>query len=134
MYSDALLAREKELFLEGPFDSVGEVQKVVDHDSFVCSRRFVIIQGSKPRVIDDLRESSINEAFTIVDRLCLHDIDFVASMLAFLAGRVSDADGVPMELQDCRMLSGRLHKDFVAEQKWYGKCLDLAKAYQRKFG
>ena len=76
-------------FLEGPFDSVGEVQKIVDNDSFVCSRRFVIIQGNKPRVIDVLRESCINEAFTIVDRLCLHDIDFVASMLASLSNTVS---------------------------------------------
>ena len=107
-------------FLEGPFDSVGEVQKIVDHDTFVCRRRF-----------DDLRESCINEAFTIVDRLCLHDIDFVASMLAFLAGMVSNADGVSMELQDGRVLSGRLQKDFVSEQKWYGKCLDLAKAYKQ---
>ena len=118
-------------FLEGPFKSVEEVQKIVDHDTFVCSRRFVIIQGNKPRVIDDLRESCINEAFTIVDRLCLHDIEFVASMLAFLASTVSDANGVSVELQDCRVISGRLHKDFVAEQKCFGKCLDLAKAYKQ---
>ncbi len=107
------------------------MQKIVDHDTFVCSRRFVIIQGNKPRVIDDLRESCINEAFTIVDPLCLHDIDFVASILAFLASAVSDATGVSMELQDGRVISGKLHKDFVAEQKWFGKCLDLAKAYKQ---
>ena len=41
-------------FLEGPFKTVAEVQRIVDHDSFACSRRFVIIQGNKPRVIDDL--------------------------------------------------------------------------------
>ena len=28
-------------------------------------------------------------------------------------------------------MSGRLHKDFVSEQKWYGKCLDVAKAYKQ---
>ena len=99
-------------FLEGPFESGKEVQKIVDNDTFVCSRRFVIIQGSKPRVIDDLRESCINEAFTIVDRLCLHDIDFVASMLAFLANTISDGVGVSMNLQDGRSLSGKLHQDF----------------------
>ena len=118
-------------FLEGPFDSVGEVQRVVDSDAFVCSRCFVIIQGNKPRVIDDLRESCINEAFTIVDRLCLHDIDFVAAMLAFLSNTVRNEDGVSVELQDGRVMSGRLHKDFVSGQKWYGKCLDLAKAYKQ---
>ena len=118
-------------FLEGPFDSVGEVQKIVDNDAFVCSRRFVIIQGNKPRVIDDLRESCINDTFTIVDRLCLHDIDFVASMLAFLSKTVSDRAGVSMELQDGRVVSGLLHKDFVCERTWYGKCLDLAKAYKQ---
>ena len=110
---------------------MGEVQKIVDNDAFVCSRRFVIIQGNKPRVIDDLRESCINEAFTIVDRLCLHDIDFVASMLAFLSKTVRDRAGVSMELQDGRVLSGPLHKDFGCERKWYGKCRDLAKAYKQ---
>ena len=118
-------------FLEGPFKSVEEVQKIVDHDTFVCSRRFVIIQGNKPMVIDDLRESCINEAFTIVDRVCLHDIDVVASMLAFLASTVSGTNGMSVELQDGRVMSGKLHKDFVAEQKWFGNCLDLAKAYKQ---
>ena len=118
-------------FLEGPFESVGEVQRIVDNDTFVCSRRFVIIQGSKPRVIDDLRECCINEAFTIVDRLWLHDIDFVASMLAFLANSLSDGVGVSMNLQDGRVLSGELRKDFSSKQRWHGKCLDLAKAYKQ---
>lgn len=82
------------------------------------------------RVIDDLREACINEAFTIVDRLCLHDIDLVASMLAFQSNTVRNEEGVSMELQDGRVISG-LHKDFVSGQKWYGKCLDLAKAYKQ---
>ena len=68
-------------FLEGPFESISDVQNVVDASSFVCSRRFVIIQSGKPRVIDELRESGINEAFTIVDRLSLHDVDFVSSIV-----------------------------------------------------
>ena len=52
-------------------------------------------------------------------------------MLASLSNTVSNADGVSMELQDGRVVSGRLHKDFVSEQKWYCKCLDLAKAYKQ---
>ena len=52
-------------------------------------------------------------------------------MLAFLSNTVSNADGVCMELQDGRVMSGRLRKDFVSEQKWYGKCLDLGKAYKQ---
>ena len=58
-------------FLEGPFESVEDVQKIVDAESFVCNRRFVVIQGSKPRVIIGVRQSGIKEAFTIVDRLSL---------------------------------------------------------------
>ena len=118
-------------FLEGPFESVADVQKIVDHDSFVCSRPFVLIQGNKPRVIDDLRESCINEAFTIVDRICLHDIDFVSSMLAFVAKAVNTSGSVSLELEDGRVLTGRLHKDFSTELKWWGKCLDLAEAYKQ---
>ena len=118
-------------FLEGPFESISDVQNVVDASSFVCSRRFVIIQSGKPRVIDDLRESGINEAFTIVDRLSLHDVDFVSSMLAFLASALIDKRSISMELLDGRCLNGKVHKDFVCEQKWTGKCLDLAKAYKQ---
>ena len=118
-------------FLEGPFESISDVQNVVDASSFVCSRRFVIIQSGKPRVIDDLRESGINEAFTIVDRLSLHDVDFVSSMLAFLASALIDKHSISMELLDGRCLNGKVHKDFVCEQKWTGKCLDLAKAYKQ---
>ena len=128
---DTSLAEVDLGFLEGPFTSVADVQRVVDNDNFVCSRRFVIIQGNKPRVIDDLRESCINDAFTIVDRLCLHDIDFVSSMLAFVAKAVNTSGSVSLELQDGRMLTGSLHKDFSTELKWSGKCLDLAKAYKQ---
>ena len=128
---DTSLAEVDLGFLEGPFTSVADVQRVVDNDNFVCSRRFVIIQGNKPRVIDDLRESCINEAFTIVDRLCLHDIDFVSSMLAFVAKAVNTSGSVSLELQDGRVLTGSLHKDFSTELKWSGKCLDLAKAYKQ---
>ena len=81
-------------FLEGPFDSVEQVKRVLGLDNFVCSRRFVIIQNGKPRVIDDLKESNVNAAYTGVDKLSLQGIDFVSS-LAFTVSRVCRSDATP---------------------------------------
>ena len=119
-------------FLEGPFSSVEDVQSLLGCSRFVRSRRFVIIQNGKPRVIDDLKESSVNSAYTAVDRLSLHDIDFVAS-LAFLISRLchQDAAGFSFPLEDGSTLEGVVHRDFRAHSAWSIRCLDLAKAYKQ---
>ena len=38
------------------------------------------MQSGKPRIIDDLKESGINKAYTAVDSLALHDVDYVVSL------------------------------------------------------
>ena len=38
------------------------------------------MQGGKPRIIDDLKESGVNAAYTSLDKLCLHDVDFLTSL------------------------------------------------------
>ena len=119
-------------FLEGPFSSVEEVQQLLGCDNFVCSRRFVIIQNGKPRVIDDLKESCVNSAYTAVDRLALHDIDFVAS-IAFLISRLcnQDAQNFSLPLEDGSLMKGTVHRDFRSHAAWSIRCLDLAKAYKQ---
>ncbi len=112
-------------FLEGPFDCVEQVKRVLGCDNFVCSRR--IIQNGKPRVID-LKESNVNAAYMGVDKLSLQDIDFVSS-LAFTVSRVcrSDTSSFDLPLQDGTSLTGSVHSDF----RRHPRCLDLAKAYKQ---
>ena len=116
-------------FLEGPFSSVKEVQDLLGCDQFVCSRRFVIMQNGKPRVIDDLKESNVNSAYTAIDRLSLHDIDSVSS-LAFLISKLCHRDDphVSLPLEDGSVFEGELHRDFRAHTVWSIRCLALAKA------
>lgn len=119
-------------FLEGPFSSVKEVQDLLGCERFVCSRRFVIMQNGKPRVIDDLKESNVNSAYIAIDRLFLHDIDFVSS-LAFLISKLCHRDDshISLSLEDGSVLEGELHRDFRAHANWSIRCLDLAKAYKQ---
>ena len=49
----------------------------------VCvSRRFLLEQGSpeapKQRPIDDYRDSGVNSAYHALDKLALHDVDYIA--------------------------------------------------------
>ncbi len=121
-------------FLIGPFKNEEEVRKHLSCQDFVCSRRFVIMQGlgqsAKPRVIDDLKESGINSAYTSVDHLALHDIDYLASLSLFIAKTFSDKK-VNVSLSDGSVLHGDRHRDFSVERKWKGRCLDLSKAYKQ---
>ena len=101
-------------------------------EACVCSRRFVIIQNGKPRIIDDLKESSVNAAYTAVDKLSLHDIDFLSSLAFLIAQTSHDAEGcVSMVLESGEVLEGRKHHDFVSHTEWSVRCLDLAKAYKQ---
>ena len=60
--------------LEGPFSDVGDVRHLLGCDRFVCSRRFLIIQNGKPRVIDDLKESCVNSAQLLTGWPCMISI------------------------------------------------------------
>ena len=123
-------------FLQGPFYSVGQVQEVLQQKDFVCSRRFAIMQGGKPRIIDDLKESGVNRTYTAVDKLELHDVDYLASLASFISttihrARTAADHTVSVQLRDGRALTGVLHPDFRRDLKWKGKCLDLSKAYKQ---
>lgn len=48
---DVTMEEQSKRFLHGPFASDTEVKEFL---GVVCSRRFAIMQGGKPRIIDDL--------------------------------------------------------------------------------
>ena len=123
-------------FLEGPFESMHDLRAHVGTDHVVVSRRFVIIQSGKPRIIDDMRESGVNKAYTAVDALSLHDVDYVASLAHLVTATVRHAIDDPeravrVPLKTGHWMVGRLHPDFEDEVEWRGRCVDLPKAYKQ---
>ena len=83
-------------FLEGPFSSLPDLGLHVGSDDLVVSRRFAIVQSGKPRIIDDLKKSGVNRAYTAVDSLALHDVDYVASLAHFITTTVRHAKDARM--------------------------------------
>lgn len=122
--------------LQGPFVSLDDLKTTLGVSSVVVNRRFVIIQNGKPRVIDDLKEGGVNLAYTSLDKLVLHDVDFVSVLLQFLSNTVFFAKNhnqnqVEVTLSSQEKLVGMLHSDFQGDVKWEMKCFDLAKAYKQ---
>ena len=102
----------------------------------VVSRRFAIVQSGKHRIIDDLKESGVNRAFTAVDALALHDVDYMVSLAYLVNTAISQARGHPehfvsIPLKNGECLQGRLHADLRKDVEWRGRCVDLSKAYKQ---
>ena len=127
---DVTMEEQREGFLQGPFSSELEVKEFLGVDEFLCSRRFAIMQGGKPRIIDDLKESLVNSAFTSLDKLSLHDIDFLTSLCMFAAEFASCGSEFSITLSDGSAKCGHKCQQFLEEVSWQAKCFDLAKGIQ----
>ena len=119
-----------------PYHDLAEVKRLLGVQDVVCSRRFAILQGGKARVIDDLKQSGVNKAFATVDRLNLHDIDYMSSLCHFITATIRRALDYPSSLvqvvlRDGTVLEGELHRDFCQPQPWEGRRIDLSKAYKQ---
>lgn len=83
----------------------------------------------------DLKESGVNRAYTAVDKLALHDIDYVASLAHLISttvtGALASGGKVSIPLSNLQTLEGVLHPDFAAKETWQGRCIDLSKAYKQ---
>ena len=112
------MTAEEELqagFMEGPFCSEAEVTQHLGRDDWCIVRRFVLVQGAelKLRPIDDCLEAQLNHAFTVSSYLKLQDIDYITGMALKIAEQLQLGPTGP----------GR--------EPWFGKCLDLSKAYKQ---
>ena len=117
---DTTLQEVESGFLEGPFESMHDLKAHVGSDQVVVSRRFVIVQSGKPRIIDDLRESGVNKSYTAVDALALHDVDYVASLAHLITTTVRHAMDDPerlVKVYHSRLASG-----------WWDDCIQTLKA------
>ena len=123
-------------FLQGPFHDLQQVKSMLGVKDVVCSRRFAIMQSGKPRIIDDFKLSGVNKAYTSVDQLKLHDVDYLSSLCHLITSTIRKAldredQLVRITLSDNSVLEAPLHNDFCGKLQWKGKCLDLSKAYKQ---
>ena len=139
LWNETLKERDKG-FIQGPFASLEEVAESVGckADDLCVTRRFLILQGTdpktgapKPRVIDDAKESMINSAYTALELLSLHDLDYVAGLAAFMGKVISAGPGFRHVFSDGKVLPGVVHAGYGPKPKVKGRCLDLSKAYKQ---
>ena len=127
-------AKEVELgFLSGPFDSEQAVSDFLQTDDWTLNKRFLLLQGEeqKPRVIDNCRDSGVNEAFGSSSYLALHDTDFLAGFLRFVSTTLACQDEVVVHLSTGEVLRGRWHPEMGTSPAFLGRCIDLSKAYKQ---
>ncbi|CAE7805718.1 unnamed protein product [Symbiodinium sp. CCMP2592] len=133
---DCTLKDRDDGFLTGPFYDEDEVKKHLGVEEFVCSRRFVIEQGTperpKLRPIDNYKEGGVNEAYHSLEKLALFDVNWMTAMATYIA-RVSDGTGaLEIVLSTGEILRGELHSSWKAKKPvWQGRTLDLEKAYRQ---
>ena len=123
-------------FLKGPFASENEVREHLGVDEFVCSRRFLIEQGTperpKARPIDNYKEGGVNEAYHCLEKLALFDVNWMTAISTYIA-RVSDPSSpLEVELSCGEVLRGEIHPQWKSRPpRWLGRTLDLEKAYRQ---
>ena len=126
--------KEVELgFLSGPFHSEQQVSDALQTDQWTLNKRFLLLQGEeqKPRVIDNCRDSGVNESFGSSSYLSLHDTDFLAGYLRFIGATLSYKDEVVVTLSNGEVLRGAWHKEMISSPPFVGRCIDLSKAYKQ---
>ena len=130
-YEQALLEVTKG-WLIGPFRSLEEYERELGHCPHV-SRRFPLDQSDKVRSIDDMLESGINTTFGCHDKLVLHDVDFVASVIKSVekliagAGTLVDEDGTSVPIPT----HSAWKQGATSISAWVGKTIDLSEAYKQ---
>ena len=116
--------------LSGPYSTEDEVSHMLGTSDWSLNKRFVLLQGEeqKPRVIDNCRDSGVNEAYGSASYLALHDTDYVAAFLQFVSTVLANRDSVVVPLTNGDVLHGEWHGELVNCPKLLGRCVDLSKA------
>ena len=126
------LAEVEAGFLKGPF-TAEQISEMLPSDNWSLSKRFALYQGDerKVRVIDNYKDSGINQAFGSSSYIALQDTDFVVGLLKFLMQVMANRSEVNVTLSDGRVLKGRWHSSFHDKPALLGRCVDLSKAYKQ---
>ena len=120
-------------FVTGPHHSEQEVSSLLGTDRWSLSPRFLLRQGedSKVRIIDDLKASAVNQAFSSSSYLDLQDTDFTVGRLRFISRSLQGDGHVEVPLIDGSILRGELCPEMKHKPALLGKTLDLSKAYRQ---
>ena len=120
-------------FMTGPHCSEHEVSSLLGTERWSLSPRFLLRQGedSKVRIIDDLKASAVNQAFSSSSYLDLQDTDFTVGLLRFISRSLQRGGEVEVPLMDGSTLRGELCPEMKCKPALLGKTLDLSKAYRQ---
>ena len=128
---DQTLSEVKDGWMEGPFESASAVTQHLGSDTWLCSRRFPLVQGDKVRLIDDAKESQINTAYYATNKLALQDVDCLVSLVMQMCRCFVQRREFAMRLSDGSTVSGRVAPDWGPEVSFLGRTLDLSSAYKQ---
>ena len=116
-------------WLMGPFSSLKEATDFLGRPPHLC-RRFALQQPNKIRAIDDLSENSVNKAHGYQDKLSLHDVDTLSSLIRYLERMYRDSHG-SFVLRDSSTTEYKVHSGWKCDAGWLGKTFDLKAAYKQ---
>ena len=128
---DQTLSEVKDGWMEGPFESASAVTQHLGSDTWLCSRRFPLVQGDKVRLIDDAKESQLNTAYYATNKLALQDVDCLVSLVMQMCRCFVQRREFAMRLSDGSTVSGRVAPDWGPEVSFLGRTLDLSSAYKQ---
>ena len=76
------------------------------------------------------KDSGANAAYHALDKLALHDLDYVAHMCQRIS-LAAQGDSISVTFSSGELLEGPLRPDFKGGVVWQGRCLDLERAYRQ---
>ena len=119
-------------FLKGPF-TADQISEMLQSDNWSLSQRFAFYQGDerKVRIIDNYKDSGVNQAFGSSSFIALQDTDFMVGLLKFLMNVTANRHEVTVPLSDGRVETGRWHSSIADRPALMGRCVDLSKAYKQ---
>ena len=118
-------------WLDGPFYDEKEVSRLVESESWICTRRFPLKQPNKIRLIDDGLESGLNSAYSCYNKLTLMDMDAVVAIANTVLHSFSSKGGFEILLSTGECLTGRVHASWHNDSTLLGRTLDLKSAYKQ---
>ena len=119
-------------WLEGPFTSE---QMDARFGRWISQKRFGLRQGEKVRLIDDCKQSGVNQALCTTEKLDLMDIDRLSELLkVILLSQVANGR-VSLDLSTGKVLEGKVHplwnQGNTAGLQLAGRLMDLKSAYKQ---
>ena len=119
--TEAADAEVKRGEIEGPY-SEDQISEHFGSSAWLLNPRFALYQGAKLklRVIDDARQSGLNEAYQRTCAATLMDLDSLTCVIASLAKAIVEGTFQGTEVHE-----------LVRLEQWLGRTLDLSRAYKQ---